>query len=242
MSSSLSQNQSPHGPGQWDDPWKRWEATAHEPEHKSLSKAAVTSLVFGLLGGVLFAWVFGGIGLAVTGRNGSRRGRGLAWAGIALATLWAVALAALLVLFVQRQPDRDASGQVSGAGTATVFDLRAGDCLRDPGGSGEITEAAVVPCTQPHLGQVVVTVRLGDGAYDLARVQSEAEQMCRTSAPPALSADAPKDLQLFTLVPDQRAVEPGRQARRHLRRDEYDVAHQQRGAMRMIAVQRASTT
>ena len=193
------------GPGQWDDPWRRWEATADQPEHRSMSKAAVTSLVLGIIGGSVLAIVFAIIGLVVTGRNGSRRGRGLAWAGLVLGIIWAVAAASFVVWAVQRQPDRDATGQVKGAGTSAVFDLRDGDCLRDPAATGEITEAAVVPCTDSHLGQVAATVTLTDGAFDLTRLQSDAEKQCQTAVPPVLTTDAPKDLQLFTLVPDERA-------------------------------------
>jgi hypothetical protein len=196
---------------QWDDPWKRWEATAHElPQDRALSKAAIASLVFGIIGGVVFAWLFGVIGLVATRRNGTRRGKGLAWTGLVLGTLWAVALAGFVVWAVQRQPDRDASGQVSGAGVAQVFDLQPGDCLRDPAADGgAVSEAAVVPCTDSHLGQVVASVPLTAGSYDTATVQAEAEKLCQAAVPDALTADAPEDLQLFTLVPDAQAWKSG---------------------------------
>ncbi len=63
--------------------------TTHEP--RPLSAMAVTSLVFGLLfcvpGAGLLGTIFGLIGIAGTGANGARRGRGIAVSGTVLSVL-----------------------------------------------------------------------------------------------------------------------------------------------------------
>ena len=47
--------------------------------------------------------------------------------------------------------DRDASGEIVGAGTIDVFDLKVGDCFDESGSYGdEISTLPAVPCSEPH--------------------------------------------------------------------------------------------
>lgn len=177
------------------------------PRELPLSKAAVTSLVFGIIGGVPLAYIFGFVGLHATGKRGSKRGRGLAIAGVVLATVWLALTIGLVALNQSQQADRNADGTVQKPGTSNIFALRPGDCLLHEGtDGGTFTEAAVVPCTQAHRSQVAAEVPLTDpGSYDVTTIQNEAEKLCTAEVPKVLASDAPSDLRLFYLVPDSNA-------------------------------------
>lgn len=81
----------------------------------------------------------------------------------------AVALLALALVLVGCSGDeevRDAGGTVVAAGTWSVFDLRAGDCLApDPETEGEISDVPVVPCAEPHSQEVFAAVEHPAGPY-----------------------------------------------------------------------------
>lgn len=77
------------------------------PEERPLSGTAVASLVFGLLlcipGAGIPGAAFGAIGFASTGATGTRRGRGLAVAGLVLSVIaiagWAIAAVSMKKLY-----------------------------------------------------------------------------------------------------------------------------------------------
>ena len=47
--------------------------------------------------------------------------------------------------------ERDSTGEVVEAGTASAFDIRVGDCFNVPAIIGSVEEAELVPCADPHL-------------------------------------------------------------------------------------------
>ena len=67
---------------------------------------------------------------------------------------------------------RAESGEVIAPGTWSVFDLRAGDCLDAAEAEGDISDVALVPCTDPHTQEVFATVehpeKVYPGAADLS--------------------------------------------------------------------------
>ena len=191
MSSDLSFQQSPGGPGSWDDPWKRWEAAAVAPEDRPLSKAAVTSLVFGIISGVVFAYIFGFIGLRATGKHGTRRGRGFAVAGLVLATVWLVALVSFVAYRQSQQADRNLDGSVKTAGTSDILSLQKGDCLQDPTIGKVVRQVPVLPCTQAHTAQIYDVESIADGSYDETRVKADTEKLCTAAVRDSIDLTGP---------------------------------------------------
>lgn len=62
-------------------------------------------------------------------------------------------------------PDRDeATGQVTEGGDVGVFELQIGDCL-NLGSTGELSSAAVVPCSEPHTEEIYHEFAMPDGTW-----------------------------------------------------------------------------
>ena len=64
---------------------------------KHTSGFAITSLIFGIIGGTLLAIIFGAIALSQIGKNPNLSGRGLAITGIVLGILWMIILVIIIV-------------------------------------------------------------------------------------------------------------------------------------------------
>jgi hypothetical protein len=77
---------------------------------------------------------------------------------------------------------RDADGTVVTAGTASVFELRAGDCLAPaPELTGEVAELPLVPCDEEHTQEVFGIVAHPDDSYPGAEaVAAWADGACLT--------------------------------------------------------------
>jgi hypothetical protein len=151
---------------------------------------AITSLVLGLLSGVVFSVGFGIAALRRIGR-GERRGRGLAIAGLVLSLVWTIVYVGVFAYHSGRKPARDTSGAITRQGQIPPVELRIGDCLRVPRQfTGVIRTLTVVPCAQPHNGQVFTILRAPDGPYpgDVA-MQTTALNACKRAAPAFLGTD-----------------------------------------------------
>ncbi len=151
---------------------------------------AVTSLVLGLLSGVVFSVGFGIAALRRIGR-GERRGRGLAIAGIALSVMWTIVYVGVFAYHSGRQPARDTSGTITRQGQLSPVELRTGDCLRVPRElNGVIHALTVLPCAQPHNGQVFTILQAPDGPYPgNVELQTAALNACAMAAPSFLGTD-----------------------------------------------------
>ena len=114
-----------------------------------------------------------------------QRGKGLAFAGLALSIIWGAALAVYLVLGSSNTP----AGQSASGGShpsasssshpaspgsdhsksqTSVFDLRTGQCFQNPPASQAvlgITYVTVVPCTTLHNAQVFVEFPATGSSY-----------------------------------------------------------------------------
>ena len=120
---------------------------------RPLNRLAVAAFVTGLLGLAPLALPLGF--LALRRRPGRRRGRGLAWAGIAVSLLWIATLAIAVGWAVsQVGPHRDAAGAVVSAGRVLPDDVRIGDCVRSLGTARQVGPLVLVPCAGPDGGQV----------------------------------------------------------------------------------------
>ncbi|MEU4160584.1 DUF4190 domain-containing protein [Actinoplanes sp. NPDC026670] len=135
-------------PVEWDPDWERG-------PQEGLSGLAVASLVFGVIGGIIFSPLLG-IAALVKIKQTGQRGKGLAVAGLVLSTFWLVVLA--VVVGVNWHVGNRAEDMVA---------LRVGQCLDlpaaeqgDPFIPGQIT---TLPCTQPHHAEMAGWVGFGDG-------------------------------------------------------------------------------
>lgn len=77
-------------------------------------------------------------------------------------------------------PARSDSGQITRAGSVSVFELQPADCLDPPAGqTGEIGEIRVVPCAEAHTQEVFATVVSESETYPGAEaLAAEANGSC----------------------------------------------------------------
>ncbi|WP_265737702.1 DUF4190 domain-containing protein [Peterkaempfera bronchialis] len=138
------------------------------------SRLAIASLVPGVTG---FLWPVGvllGVVALVRIRRTGRRGRWLAVAGLVMCLVWAVGGTSVFGPYVGKS-DGDR------AGTVSVFDLKAGDCMArlPPKSQESVSEVAVVPCSQLHQGEVFASADLGDAFFGSeSEVTERAEEVC----------------------------------------------------------------
>ena len=107
--------------------------------------------------------------------------RTLALAGSALALSLALTGCSALsgILGGGNDAQRDDDGNVTEGANIDIFSLKVGDCMPASDSSGEITDADVVPCSEPHTDEVFYEFELADG--DLPsddEIQAEVEAQC----------------------------------------------------------------
>lgn len=165
------QQQSPWQPPPYPD------TSDARPREGTTNGWAIAALVFGLIGGILLSVIFAIVALRQIPKRG-QEGKGLAIAGLVLSGLWAAALAwgfgtGYLSL------DRDASGNVTEAGSESVVDIRSGDCIGKMPKEGILPSAEVVPCANPHEGQVYALFHMPAGDFPgMKDVSTAAEEGC----------------------------------------------------------------
>lgn len=125
-----------------------------EPQNPKTSGFAIAALVLGILGVVLLSVIFGIVGLVQT-KGGKRKGRGIAIAGLAISLVWIVAAVAVVAVVIHK--DR---------GTVSTQDLAVGNCIKEFPSADTTTLArtTVIPCEQPHIGEVFAVVNLPDSS------------------------------------------------------------------------------
>jgi hypothetical protein len=139
--------------------------------------ALVTCGVTGLVGAIL------GI-VALARISGTRNeGRGMAVAGVTLSAVSIVGYLALFIYLGATFEETEGSGAGSPAATATatatpvyVDDLRPGDCVNGTD-EAELTTVDVVPCADPHEGEVYAVFDLAGRTWpgvDTANQQASA--------------------------------------------------------------------
>ncbi len=176
---------------------------------------AIAALVFGIIGGVPLAIVFGVIALGQTA-NGRQQGRAQAIAGLICAGVWLAGMTAVGIYSVATEPERDDSGSITDGGTLSAYDIEIGDCLnglRAVEYDTLVTSLPAVPCTDPHEGEVYASFELAEGAYPgLDGVVAAADQRC-AQALATYSATAREDpnIGLFYLYPDERGWRQNRE-------------------------------
>jgi hypothetical protein len=145
-------------------------AAAAPPGRPPTDGFAVATLITGIVALIPFTLVLGVVALVRIARTGAR-GRGLAITGLVLAGLWAIAgAAAAAVLITQHQPAKPVA-------LPRIFQLHTGQCLNSS--SNGISGVHVLPCSQPHNGEVFGTFQVaGRGYPGSAALQREASNGC----------------------------------------------------------------
>ncbi|WP_337000574.1 MULTISPECIES: septum formation family protein [unclassified Microbacterium] len=73
----------------------------------------------------------------------------------------------------------ETTGQVKEGADIDIFALKVGDCMPTSESAGEISEASVVPCSEPHGEEVYFEFSLPDGEFpDDAEIDAQVEAQC----------------------------------------------------------------
>jgi hypothetical protein len=177
------------------------EYPAPAPARQKTDGFAIASLVFGIIGGLLFAVIFGIVGLRRTKRNGTR-GRGLAIAGLVLTLVWVLAIGGSIAAYMLTRAGRDASGKVTGSGREAAASVRLGDCIETWPKDGVVVNLQVTPCTQAHQAEVFAVEQLPPGSYPgSAVVKTQTEALCATKVLGAIKESEATGLALGFLFP-----------------------------------------
>ncbi|WP_191840677.1 DUF4190 domain-containing protein [Catellatospora chokoriensis] len=168
---------------------------------------AIASLVFGVMGGVLLGYIFGFVALSqIKKRN--QNGKGMAVAGLVLSTIWSLVICGVIgVAIVAANNDTGTTGTTgttSGDDTS-VHSLRIGDCLNDLSTEDEIEELPVVPCTEPHDGEVYAEFKLTETSFPgIEAIEKKADPRCadllKSYAPAAVDDPAVDTYYLYPTV------------------------------------------
>ena len=166
---------------------------------------AITSLITGLIGGVLISVGFG-IAALVRIRQGTRSGTGVAVAGLSLSAVWVVVLIATIAFGAGRAPDRATDGTVTRAGQVPVSNLRTGDCVHVPRVlTGDMVNADLTPCSQLHNGQVFTVLRASVQVYPGdTQLRTRALDDCQGALQSFLGRSATR-LHIVAIFPNLRA-------------------------------------
>jgi hypothetical protein len=142
-----------------------YQAAIAAPPKSSWSGYAITSLVFGVLGGIPLAIGFGIAALRSRHRL-ARRGSGMAVAGLGLAAGWLLILTAgVIPLLAHKSPSRS-GGAINATGQISPADLRNGDCVEVPRVfNGPVASLQAGPCSTPHNAQVFATFDAAPRSY-----------------------------------------------------------------------------
>jgi len=113
------------------------------------------------------------------------------------------AVIGVLLLGCADEDLRDAEGTVVTAGSASVFELRAGDCLDpDPDVTGEVADLPLVPCEDEHTQEVFGVVQHPDDRYPGAEdVAAWADGACLTELEGALGLTLDDGVYVSYLLP-----------------------------------------
>ncbi|GAA0396258.1 hypothetical protein GCM10009530_54740 [Microbispora corallina] len=177
------------------------------PPRPRMNGFAVTSLVFGIIGGVLLSVVFGVIALRQIRRRGER-GRGLAVAGLVLSGAWVAVIVAVALVAVLTSAQRDANGTITGGGSVASTALRPGDCVNGVADGVVVTSVTGVPCTQAHDAEVITQFDLPVKAWPGREAAgNQASEQCEKRLNRML-ADSPMldRLRSFVLYPPSQSA------------------------------------
>ncbi|WIM98672.1 DUF4190 domain-containing protein [Actinoplanes oblitus] len=180
--------------------------------------AAIASLIFGLLGGVLISVICGVIALSQIKKRGDR-GKGMAVAGLSLSAFWILGIVTMVAVGSLTESDRPAgAGPTNGArpaATATTVgtgpadvrtdELHPGDCIATISDDETVYDMPVVSCSVPHQGEVYSVTTMPAGAFPGdKKVEAEAENRCGDKLD-AYAIGKFKDAEFYYIFPSRRS-------------------------------------
>lgn len=168
------------------------------PRKPGTNGFAVAALIFGLLGLLPLSIIFGIVAL-VQIRRQPQAGKVIAIIGMVVPTVALVASIAAAIAVEFSKSDSTAAGN----GQVSVDEIRIGDCLNGLTEGRSIENLPVVPCAEPHDGEVFASFPVSGAAFPGdAAVTSQAEKGCverlRSYAPKAAED---QNTQLYYLHP-----------------------------------------
>ncbi|WP_329254755.1 DUF4190 domain-containing protein [Actinoallomurus sp. NBC_01490] len=176
----------------------------HRSSSDKVNGLAIGSLITGILGCVSFIGLILGIVALRQIKQRGGRGRGMAITGIVLFCVWTV----IAVVGVIVSPD---SGPTSASGGITtpkpthtapkkteIQKMRVGQCINDAG-TGAVDSLKVVPCDQPHDGEVMAIGTLhGLILPSEAQIRQKARTLCSQLAEKKIERDPAADVLTIT--------------------------------------------
>jgi hypothetical protein len=174
------------------------------PPQRGTNGFAIAALILSIFGAVLLSVIFGFVALSQIKRNG-QGGRGMAIAGLVISGVWILIIVVAILAAILSPPSTTtpsatapfgstpfSSAPVSSAplggstaGQRTLIDdLTVGECVSDLGQPTSTRSVTVVPCTEPHVGELYAIYQLDkQGPYPgRDAVHSLAEQGCNDRA------------------------------------------------------------
>ena len=102
-------------------------------------------------------------------------------------------------------PSTEAQDSGSTIQDASVFDLRAGDCIVGDIGAGQVTRVERVDCEEPHQFEVYreALIESSIETFDELAISQYAEEVCRTSLAAYIPADDDRNLRFKFLQPTE---------------------------------------
>ena len=159
------------------------------------------SLVFGILGGALISVVCGILALNKT-KTGRYGGRGMAIAGLVLSAVWVLFFVAAVAFYV-----------IMGRSSVSAADVKVGDCLAEIPDSSRVSFIHVVPCEDPHRGEVFTVLTMPDGDFPGQVEIAEYQGRCEPELAAYSSAAATDPtVGLFVLYPTEESWADGDRA------------------------------
>lgn len=176
------------------------------PQPQGTNGFAIASLIFGILGGILFSTIFGIVALMqIPKRN--QKGKGLAIAGLSLSLVWGLVCAGAIAAAIIDESNEPSEPSSLLPSLSTTEDLKVGDCINGLLSldlSKELRRnPPTVDCADPHEGEVFRVVKVSGTSFPGdAEVQNQAEAGCSGEALSAYAPDAKtQDLEVYYLFP-----------------------------------------
>ena len=170
---------------------------------------AIVSLVFGILGAVVISVICGIVALKKA-RNGQQSGRGMAIAGLVLSGLWVLLLAAGTGIYLVMDKGAMTPASSSDSLSVTADEVKVGECLAKLPDSSRVASVDVVPCAQPHKGEVFTVLTMPDGVYPDRAAIEEYKGRCEPElATYSLDAAVDPAIKLFAIYPTEESWNHG---------------------------------
>ncbi|WP_051366409.1 DUF4190 domain-containing protein [Hamadaea tsunoensis] len=173
------------------------------PAKQGTNGFAIASLIFGILGGVLFAVIFGIVALTqIPKRN--QGGKGLAITGLVLSVVWLLVCGGAIAIGALSDKSTGTTGN-DGLTTSQTSDLKVGDCVNGINGKDGTQFSRNPPkvaCTTPHEGEVFKVITMADGSFPGdTEVQKQSEDGCGGALDSYAPAAKTDKLEIYFLYP-----------------------------------------